>query len=146
MPNIATAIKDEITRLARKELRADTQSLKTASSAHRSDIAALKRRVAELEKVLARLVKMVAKVQPVEEVQVAKHRYSAKALRTQRQRLGLSAAEFGNLVGVSAQTVYNWEAESSRPRDTQIVALGALRGVGKREARARLEAIAAQSA
>lgn len=37
MPNIATILKAEIARVARKETRADTQQLKKASAHYRSD-------------------------------------------------------------------------------------------------------------
>jgi DNA-binding transcriptional regulator YiaG len=43
------------------------------------------------------------------------------------------------LVGVSAQTIYNWEAEKSRPRASQLTAIVAVRGLGKRQAKARLQ-------
>ncbi len=45
MPNIAAVLKEEIQRLARKELKANTESLKKAVITYRSEIAALKRRV-----------------------------------------------------------------------------------------------------
>ena len=48
MPNIASVLKDEILRLARKEVRTATEGLKKASAAYRSDIAGLKRQVAAL--------------------------------------------------------------------------------------------------
>jgi DNA-binding XRE family transcriptional regulator len=69
-------------------------------------------------------------------------RFNAKGFATMRRRLGLSAAEMGLLVGVSAQTIYNWEAEKSRPRQQQVAAVASLRGVGKRVAKARLEELA----
>jgi hypothetical protein len=37
-----------------------------------------------------------------------KVRFVADGLKSQRSRLGLSAADYGRLVGVSAQSVYNW--------------------------------------
>jgi len=43
MANIASLLKSEISRIARKEVRAETQTLKKASAQYRSDIAALKR-------------------------------------------------------------------------------------------------------
>jgi hypothetical protein len=52
MPNIANVLDGEISRVARKEVRADTEALKKQSSQHRSHIAALKRRVAAVEKLL----------------------------------------------------------------------------------------------
>jgi len=55
------------------------------------------------------------------------------------RRLGLSAADYARLVGVSSLTIYNWEHGKSRPRKEQLAALVAVRGIGKREALRRLE-------
>jgi DNA-binding transcriptional regulator YiaG len=142
MPNIASVLKDEILRLARKEVRTATEGLKKASAAYRSDIAGLKRQVAALEKQLARGEKKRAAASEQAEPSGAASpiRFSAKRLARQREKLGLSAADMGLLLGVSAQTVYNWEAEKSRPRATQLAAIAALRGIGKRQVKARLEA------
>jgi DNA-binding XRE family transcriptional regulator len=65
-------------------------------------------------------------------------RYSAKGLQAQRSRVGLSQTDCGKRLGVSAQSIYNWEAEKARPRAMQIAKLAALRSVGKREVAARL--------
>ena len=54
-------------------------------------------------------------------------------------RLGLSAADYGSLVGVSAQSIYNWEQGHASPRPAQLKVIAALRGVGKREAQERLK-------
>jgi hypothetical protein len=54
MPNIASVLKDEISRISRKEIRRETSSLKKSSTSYRSEIAALKRRVQELERGLRR--------------------------------------------------------------------------------------------
>ena len=56
-------------------------------------------------------------------------RFSSRGLRTHRNKLGLSAAEYAGLVGVSAQTIYNWERETSRPRVEQAAAIAALRSL-----------------
>ena len=61
MPNIASLLKSEISRVARKEIRADTTTLKRAVSAYRSEIAALKRRALALEGEIRRLRKTQAK-------------------------------------------------------------------------------------
>jgi DNA-binding transcriptional regulator YiaG len=42
-------------------------------------------------------------------------------------------------VGVSAQTIYNWEHGKSKPRDEQLGSLFAVRDMGKREALKQLE-------
>ncbi|MFN7958914.1 MAG: helix-turn-helix transcriptional regulator [Holophagaceae bacterium] len=147
MPNVMSVFKGEIVRLARKELRAETEGLKKSVAAHRSEIAALKRRLAALEKALARSERKSGAATPAEAPEGATPiRYSAKRLARQRQKLGLTAAEMGLLLNVSAQTVYNWEAEKSRPRPTQLAAIATLRGIGKRQAKARLEALATPAA
>jgi len=140
MPNFASALKEEIVRLARKEIRIETEGFNKAKAQFRSETTALKHRVAVLEKQVARLSRKESKAQDANpnNGKEAKVRFRAKGLVTLRRRLGLSAAEFGLLAGVSAQTIYNWEAEKSRPRQQQIVALASLRGMGKKQATAKL--------
>ena len=139
MPNIASLLKEEITRLARKELKANTESLKKAVSSYRSEIAALKRRVDTLERQAKKTARVVSRVQPEPPESDVKHRFSAAGLATHRQRLGLSAADYGKLLGVSALSVYKWEAGQVRPRASYLPAIAAVRSMGKREATARLE-------
>ena len=140
MPNIASVLKDEVLRLARKEVRRELEGLKNASAQYRSDIAALKRQVAALEKRQARIDKKgPSKVAAEPEGEGAtRFRFSAKRLASQRQKLGLSAGDMGTLVGVSAQTIYNWEAGKTRPRQSQLAAIAAVRKMGKREIKAQL--------
>jgi len=143
MPNFASALKEEIVRLARKEGRNETERLKKASSQYRSDIAALKRRLEALEKQLSHFEKKSKSSQKLEvSGETTSVRFSAKGLASQRQRLGLSAAEMGLLLDVSAQTIYNWEAGKSRPRQQQLAAIAALRGLGKRQIKVRLTELA----
>ena len=141
MPNIATVLKEEISRLARKEVKSETVVTKKASSQHRRDIAELKRQVSSLQKQVSLLEKQVLRSAPVKEKETAgkSFRFTAKGLISQRKRLGLSAADYGKLVGVGAQSVYNWEAELSRPRQQQIQAIASVRSIGKKEALARLK-------
>ena len=142
MPNIASVLKDEILRLARKEVRSEIEGLKKASAKYRSDISDLKRRIAVLEKLQARNDGKKAQRAATESDggPVTRFRFGAKRFAAQRQKLGLSAGDMGTLIGVSAQTVYNWEGEKSRPRRSQLVAIAALRKMGKREIKAQLAA------
>ena len=140
MPNIASVLKEEIARVARKEVRSDTQALKKSSATHRSDIAALKRRIASLEQMIKRLGKGAA-AKPARAdagLPAGGFRFSAGGLLAQRKRLGLSAAEAGKLLGVSDQSVYKWENGKTRPRASQFAAIAALRGMSKKQAAARL--------
>ena len=142
--NIAIVLKSEISRLARKELKAETEALKKVSAKHRSDITALKREIAELQRQVKQLAKGAA-AKPERRAadgdgdQPIRNRFSAQRLAAHRQRLGLSAENFGKLVGVSGQTIYMWESEKARPRNGQLQAIAAVRKMGKREAIAALD-------
>ena len=135
MPNIASVLKAEIVRVARKEVRNEIAGLRKSAAAYRSEIAALKRRTQTLELELRRLNKSVPKrsENPVLETTATKVRFSAKGLVTLRQRLALSAHELGLLVGASGQSVYNWETGEVRPRDKHLPLIAALKGMGKKE-------------
>ena len=144
MPNIGTVLKEEISRLSRKESRGQIDPTKKATAQHRRDIALLKRQVAQLERQVKLLTRKTLNTTPSVSSDSPSRglRFVAKGLRTQRGRLGLSATQFGTLVGVSAQSIYNWERESARPRGEQVSRLAALRGIGKREAAERLKQLA----
>jgi len=140
MPNIAVVLKEEIGRLSRKEIRHQTQVLQKASAQHRRDIAALKRQVTALGRKVALLEKQTFKNIPatVSDKDAESLRFTAKGLISHRKRIGLSAADYAELVGVTGQTIFSWEQGHSRPRKRQLAALAAIRGMGKREADARL--------
>lgn len=135
MPNIASVLKSEITRIARKEVRIEVEGLKKSASAHRTEIAALKRRAQTLEQELRRLQKSVPRPAPAPVGETGKAlRFSAKGLASQRRRLGLSAEACGQLLGASGQSVYNWEAGKARPRASHLAAIAALRRLSKTQA------------
>ncbi|MEJ2705853.1 MAG: helix-turn-helix domain-containing protein [Sedimentisphaerales bacterium] len=141
MPNIVAALKEEISRLARKEIRNETSALKKASSQYRRDIAKLKRQISSLQSKVTRLEKQTPQIAStsIATAETERVRFTAKGLVSQRKRLGLSAADYGKLVGVTGQTIYSWENELSRPRQQQVQALASVRTIGKKEARARLK-------
>jgi DNA-binding transcriptional regulator YiaG len=143
MPNVATALKAEISRLARREIKAETGSTKQAVAQYRRDIAKLKRTVQAQQKEIVFLKtqerKRLGQPQTKDEGELEGVRHSARSVRAQRKRLGLSATDFGKLVGVSGLTVYNWEHDRVRPGKDNLAALVAVRKLGKREAMAKLE-------
>src|SRR5438034_3868565 len=152
MPNIATVFKAEITRLARKELRENSDGLKKAVAAHRSEIANVKRRLQTLESMVKRLAKgahAAGQAQPKasapseasESSDATGLRFRAAGMAANRKRLGLSAADFGLLVGATGQSIYAWETGKAKPRPQALAAIAALRGIGKREVEARLASL-----
>ena len=141
MPNLAITFRQEITRLARREIRSQTQGLRKASARFRREIAELKRQVSELESEIARLERRIGKdVTPrITEADPAKVRFAAKGIISQRRNLGISAANYGKLIGVTGHTIYKWERGTSRPRRSRLSALASIRHLSKKEALARFE-------
>ncbi|MCC7327199.1 MAG: helix-turn-helix transcriptional regulator [Burkholderiales bacterium] len=139
-------LRDEILRLSRKEARSQVDPTRKVTMRQRRDIAELKRQVEQLQRQVALLSRktLAAPAAAVDSTGL-RVRFTAKGLRTHRERLGLSAGEFGTLVGVSAQSIYNWELGKARPRPEQLSKVVVVRGMGKREAQARLKQLVAGS-
>ena len=143
MPNIGALLKAEIARLSKREIRKEVAGVRKASATYRREIAALKHQVIALQRKSALLEKSTdqaydtkASAPPDRPI-----RFVAKGLRSLRKRLGFSAAQLAQVLGVSEQSVYNWETGKATPRKEQLVAISAMRGMGKREAQSRLESI-----
>ena len=141
MPNLSTILKAEITRLARKEIRAAVEPIRKANSSHRKEIGELKRLVALLQRDLKAAAKLAKPQSKIGEASSVRTRFSAKGLRSLRAKLGLSASEFGLLISASGQSIYKWETGKAVPRAPQQAALASIRGIGKREAARRLATI-----
>jgi len=147
MPNLATVLKAEFIRLAKRELRVHVDGLKKSATSCRSEIAALKRRVADLEKQLARAERAARRRIPAAGTEEGGDasgtplRFRPAGMAANRRRLGLSAADFGKLVGATGQSVYLWESGKAKPKPKALAAIAALRGIGKREVAERLAAL-----
>lgn len=140
MSNLAAALEREIESALQRHARAQAQALRQLQSEHRGELDRLRRRIALLEKQLAGRADAAPRTRramPAEDAS-PQLRFSAKGFGKLRQRLGISAAAMGALVGVTAQSVYKWEDGKARPRASQLQAIAALRGLGKREVAARL--------
>jgi DNA-binding transcriptional regulator YiaG len=139
MPNV---IKDEVRRIAKREINIAVKGLKKDNARLKRDIAALKRKVARLEKTVARQKSVLGQVGrqslQADEKALEKFRFRKDTVATLRKRLGLSQAELAKLVGVSPQTVLNWE-HGSIPRDEQKAKILGLRKLGARQVREILE-------
>lgn len=155
MTSIAVALKAEIARVARKEIRAEIEGLRKASGQHRGSIAQLKREVAELQKALKTARKGLRA--PVSAPRISREpnqtqssivddgkarRFSATRLAAHRAKLELSAADYGRLVGMSGATIYLWEQGRARPKPGQVQALGLLKKLSRTKARSRLGSLA----
>lgn len=138
MPNIGNVLKSEIVRICRRELRGEIAGLRKASANYRREIAALKRDMSALRKEVSSAAKGKKAAREAPTKSTTSHRFQARGLRTLRARLGLTSEAFAKLVGVSAQSIHNWEHGKAVPRARQLAALAKVRGMGKREAVAAL--------
>jgi len=146
MPNIASALKAEITRVSRQEMLGEIRPLRKAGSTYRHEIATLKKRIHQLERQLKMASKGVQREQTAQATSGSEDeesgrqlRFSASRFAAQRQKLGLSAATYAKLLGVSSLSIYKWESGKTRPRRAQLEAIAATRKLGKREVAIRLE-------
>jgi DNA-binding transcriptional regulator YiaG len=149
MADLAGELKEQIRRLARKEIRAATGSSKQSVARYDREIASLKRQLREQEKKIAFLEdreRNRLERPEAAEIAVENARFSARSVKAQRDRLGLSAADYALLVGVPLPTLYNWEKGKTRPRQEQLAALVAVCGIGKREAARRLDLLKGEEA
>ena len=138
MSTFATQLKNEIGRLAKKEARAETASIKKASSQFRADIAELKRRLTQLESQIKKSFTQSPMPQKVLIESKENLRFRVDGFATLRKKLGLTANEMGALIGVSGQSIYKWEQGKAKPRASQLQAIAAARKMGKRDVAAKL--------
>ena len=139
----ANQLKSEIARIAKKENKAENASLKKASAQYRSDIAALKRRIAALESAMNKISKHSSNTSvpsSVGEDDEKPLRFRVAGFASLRKKLGVTANEMGTLLGVSGQSVYKWEQGKAKPRVSQMQAIAAVRKLGKKQVAERLAA------
>ena len=166
MASLANALNEEISTLARREVRRQTAPADQAMARCARDIAALKREVQALEHELASLgtpqpgptvpPKKTSDRAPPSRRAASKvsatstsakpsprSQFSGEALKAHRERLGLSADNYGKLLGTSGVSIYNWEQGKTRPRKSSVDAWTAIRRIDKREAAQRLASLEA---
>ena len=166
MASLANALKEEISTLARREVRRQTAPADKAVARYARDIAALKREVQALEHKLASLGppqpgpavppkktsdrappsrRAASKVSATSTAakQSPRSQFSGEALKAHRERLGLSADNYSKLIGVSELSIYNWEQGKTRPRKSSVDAWTAIRRIDQREAAQRLASLKA---
>jgi hypothetical protein len=106
MSSIAATLREEIRRLAHKEVKVQFGSVKQGVSWCRQEITAMRKMLLQQDRKLRYLTQqMQQQRQPqAEENPLEGIRFSARSVKAQRRRLGLSAADYGKLVGVTGLT------------------------------------------
>ena len=144
MPNIAQVLKEEIARIARKQIKQETLKLQRDSIWLKKSIASLKRQITSLERGNRLLCSEVSRQRTgsiPRSDELKKMRVTGAMIRSLRTRLKISQANLAKLIGVSGQSVYQWERKKGglRLRQETKVALHRIRKMGVREARVELE-------
>jgi DNA-binding transcriptional regulator YiaG len=145
MPNFAQSLKQEISRIARKEVRKDIAALRKASTAYRSEIASLKRAVKDLSAQLRSAQKAVARstLAAAEEEPTGrpgrKRTFNSERLKAKRQSFGMSQAQMAQLLGISSLSLWKWESGQVTPRASMLDRYFVAMSMGKREAWKALE-------
>ena len=116
MANFASSFRDEVSRLARREVRQQVDPLRKSNAQLRQTVSTLKSELAALQRSVAflqsREKRRLETPPPVDESRQL--RFSPAWVKADRQRLGISAKDYGHLVGVSALTIYSWENGKSK--------------------------------
>ena len=145
MPNIAQALKAEIVRISRKEIKASVNPIHKTNVILKKSATEFKRKITALESEIKRLKSLNKTIEkPQIDPKVAeKVRFTSKSITKLRNKLGLTQEEFGKIIGVSSQNVYALEHKVGRLkfRAATLSNLLSIRGLGKREAKKRLEEI-----
>ena len=157
MPNLATLLKEEISKLARKEVQDQMRDVAKIIKGQDARIARLEKqddqpKAKTKAKAKAKADQPAPADAPAEEAAAApapkrnsKTRFSPASLKNNRKRLSLSQADVGILLGTSTNTVLRWEAGSSKPRGVNLPKIAELSKLGKKEAKQRLEQLKDQA-
>lgn len=148
MTTFAASLKNEIARVARKELRDEISALRKGSTTYRSEIAELKRKIKALESQVKTLDRTKPKAEPAvkgtselpRDKPGRKVTFGAAEFLALRQQLGFTQAQMSKLVGASSLSIYKWESGQVTPRAAQLEKILAVRKIGKRKAQALVQA------
>ena len=143
MTSLNIALRSEIARVSRKELKEELLALRKATASHRAEIAALKRDLKSLRSLVKANERTMKRVVPApkpkpEMSSIKREIFDARALAEKRAKLGLSQSEMAKLLAASSLSVYKWESGKVQPRAAQLARIAAIQKIGKREAAARL--------
>lgn len=143
MSKLAAVIKEEVSRLGRKEAKAATLALKRR-------ILALEKLAREQRQALKQLAQRLSSSSRAGADQgasadtdaAAGGRFTPRSIKALRKRLQLTQMQFAKLTGVTHVAVYLWESGKTSPRGGSRDALAKARQLGVREAKLAVDALA----
>ena len=145
MPDVAIVLKEEISRIARKEIRVRVDPLKKQVVDLRRRLRAAETTILQLQKTTNKTTNTVSRqsgaiVPDVEETRQI--RISPNSVKKLRTRLRLTQAQMAQLVDVSTNTVVRWEQGTSSPRGGSRAVIASMRSMGVKQVKKQLEKMA----
>ena len=131
MSTVQNALKQEIIRLARREIKQQVMPIVSGIKKLKATTATLKAEIEALQK--AKTVAPVGSAPVISDDEVKTARFSGALIKRLRTRHGLSRNEFGKLIGVTGFAVIAWETNECKPKADRRKAIIALRKMGKRQ-------------
>lgn len=145
MANFAEPLKNEIVRLARKEVAKSQKDIKKASASIRKENSELKNRVKILEKIVASLQKLVGP--QTENTPVVKDAKAVKiqprSITTLRKKHALSVLKMAQLLKITNKSLDRWEKGIGTPQADSKKKILAFKKLSKVEVRKMLQALKA---
>ncbi len=138
MGKLEGIIKDEIVRLAKREVRKISVPLAKDVWLLKSTLWKLRKTVSNLERFAARQESELSQRKiPLEATpeEVKESRFSPRLIRSLRRHLGITQKELAILAGVTVGAIHQWESGIFVPRAQNKGVLVALRKLGRREVR-----------
>lgn len=137
MPNYASVLNDEISRIARREIKAEVTPLAKRNLELRKKVSTQAKQIAALEAKLSKFEKAlgIEDVIPVSmtEEEVNKGRVTPKYISNVRSKYELSRNDMAFLLDVNANSIYLWETGRANPRWEAKAKVIQLRNMGKRK-------------
>ncbi len=139
MPNLNQILREEIVRLARREINQQVGAMKSQLVEMRKTDREQRHRIEQLEKELAGKADKERVIAPRTVSEDDDVRVPRGSVRKHRERFGISQREMALLLDVSTLTVSNWETERTSPSGENKLGFAELRKMGVREVWDRLE-------
>lgn len=144
MASIQKMFSEEIRRLAKKEIKAATEPLRTQIVTLRKKVSEQNALIKQFSKPEKALVPAAASEEESGE-EGRKTRMPSARIRKIRQQLGLTQMQLAQLLNVSHSAVVKWEIDKASPRSETKAKIAALGKAGKRELKKRLDVLKVNS-
>ena len=142
MPNFVKPLRDEISRLAKKEIAQYLGQMKKSIASVKAENKSLKKEIAELKKTAQVLKKNVPHADVAvscsdEELRTA--RFTPAIIIRLRKKFGLSRLKMAALLDINNKSIARWEEGIGEPKSNSRAKLLALRKMSKRDIKKHLQ-------